>query len=121
MTVILISRRIIRAFFGKQCHPSYKCKKVTDISQRKSILCKNGHCFLCLEKGHLMKNCSINYQCNKCKDKHNITIYERPRKLDPNTKKDCNPANMIQGNETLATFQPCYRELTQTFLTMNYL
>ena len=41
--------------FCKQCHPSYKCRKVTDISQRKSVLRKNGRCFLCLEKGHLMK------------------------------------------------------------------
>ena len=52
--------------FCKQLHPSYKSRKVTDTSQRKSILRKNGRCFLCLEKGHLMKNCSINYQCNKC-------------------------------------------------------
>ena len=35
--------------FCKQGHPSYKCRKVTDISQRKSILRKNGRCVLCLE------------------------------------------------------------------------
>ena len=89
--------------FCKQGHPSYKCRKVTDISQRKSILRKNGRCFLCLEKRHLMKNCSINYQCNKCKGKHNITICEGPRKLDPNTKKDSNLAPITQDNETLTT------------------
>ena len=49
----------------KQHHPSYKCRKVTDIAQGKSIVRKNGRCFLYLEKGHLMKNCSVNYQCNK--------------------------------------------------------
>ena len=99
ITVILIWRRIIRVhsvicrnlpffvLFCKQIHPSYKCRKITDISQRKSILRKNGRCFLCLEKGHLVKNCSINYQCNKCKDKHNITICEGPRKSDPIERK----------------------------------
>ena len=85
----------------KQRHPSYKCRNATDISQRKPILRKNGRCFLCLEKGHLMKNCSVNYQCNKCKGKHNITICEGPRKFDPNTKKDSNLAPIIQDNETL--------------------
>ena len=50
-----------------------------------------------------MKNCSINHQCNKCKSKHNITICEDPRKLDPNTKKDSNIAPIIQDNETLTT------------------
>ena len=50
-----------------------------------------------------MKNCSINYQCNKCKGKHNITICEGPRKLDPNTGKDCNLAPIIQDNVRLTT------------------
>ena len=50
-----------------------------------------------------MKNCGINYQCNNCKGKHNITICEGPRKLDPNTKKDCNLAPIIQDSETLTT------------------
>ena len=89
--------------FCNQRHPSCRFRKVTNISQLKSILRKNGRCFLCIEKGHLMKNCSINYQCNKSKGKHNITIYEGPRKLDPNTKKDFNLAPIIQDNETLTT------------------
>ena len=50
--------------FCKQHHPSYICRKVTDKAQRKSVFRKNGRCFLYLEKGHLMKNCSINYLCN---------------------------------------------------------
>ena len=36
-----------------------------------------------------MKNCNINYHCNKCKGKHNIAICEGRRKLDPDTNKDC--------------------------------
>ena len=50
-----------------------------------------------------MKNCSVNYQCNKCKGKHNITICEGPRKHDHITKKHSNPASAIPDNETLAT------------------
>ena len=89
--------------FCKKRHPLYKCRKVTDISQQKSILRKNGRCFLCLERGHLIKNCSINHQCNKCKGKHNITICEVPIKLDPDSKKDSNLAPIIQDNEMLTT------------------
>ena len=85
----------------KQRHPSYKCRKVTGMSQQKSILRKNGRCSLYLEKGHLIKNCSINYQCNKYKRRYNITICEGPRKLDPNTKKDSTLASIRQDNETL--------------------
>ena len=115
ITRILISRRIICVhsvicwnlltfgFFVNKAILLYECRKVTDISRRKSILCKNGHCFLCLEKGHLLKNCSVNYHCNKCKGKHNIMVCKGPGKPNPNTKKDSNPALAISDNETLIT------------------
>ena len=62
-----------------------------------------------------MKNCSINYQCNKCKGKHNITICEAPRKLDPNTKKDSNLVPITQDNETLTTLnESSHSTLLQT-------
>ena len=64
-----------------------------------------------------MKNCSINYQCNKCKGKHNITICEGPRKLDPNTKKDSNLAPITQDNETLTT---CNESRHSTLLQTAY-
>ena len=94
------------------------------ISQRKSILRKNSRCFLCLEKGQIMENCSINYQCSKCKGKYHITICEGPRKLDTNTNKDSKLAPIIQDGETLTTLNESrhsYKELTQKFLTMNFL
>ena len=100
MHSVLCRNLPIFVFFCRQHHPSYKCGKVTDISQGKSILRKIG---CCLEKGHLMKNCSVNYQCNKCKGKHNITTCEGPRKHDHITKKHSNPASAIPDNETLTT------------------
>ena len=87
MHSVLRRNLLIFVFFCRQHHPSYKCGKVTDISQGKSILRKNG-CY---------------YQCNKCKGKHNITICEGPRKHDHITKKHSNPASAIPDNETLAT------------------
>ena len=44
-----------------------------------------------------------NYQCNKCKGKHNILICQGPRKLDPNTKKDSNLVPITQDSEMLTT------------------
>ena len=49
-----------------------------------------------------MKNCSLSYQCNECKGKH-VTICQGPRKHDPNSKTDSNPAATIPANETLTT------------------
>ena len=61
-------------------------------SQRKPILRKIGQS---IEKTHLRKNCIVNYPCDRWKGKHNITIWEDPRKHDPNIKKDSNPAPAI--------------------------
>ena len=82
----------------------YKCSKVTDMSQQKSILHKNGCCFFCLEKVHLMENCSVNYQCNNSKGKHNTMICEGCRKHDPNIKKDSNIIPPIPDKDTLTTY-----------------
>ena len=40
-----LSKSINSCVFCKQHHPFYKCRKVTDIAQRKSALHKNGRCF----------------------------------------------------------------------------
>ena len=51
-----------------------------------------------------MKNCSVHFYCNnfQCEFKQNITIWEGPRKPNPNTKKISNLEPTITGNETLA-------------------
>ena len=73
------------------------------MSQQKSILHKNGCCFFCLEKVHLMENCSVNYRCNKWKGKHNTMVCEGSRKHDPNIKKDSSIIPPVPDNDTLTT------------------
>ena len=65
--------------FCNQRLRSYKCRKITDISRRKSILRKMIAAYMS-RKRHLMKKCRENYPCNKYNGKHNITICEGPRK-----------------------------------------
>ena len=48
--------------------PSHKCRKVIDVSKCKTILRRTGRCFLCLEKGHLMKNCMSNISAINVKE-----------------------------------------------------
>ena len=62
-------------------------------------------------KGTFNENGSINDQGNKCKGKHNITICEGPRKLDPKTKIDCNPV-LLQIQHLYAFANPDNETLT---------
>ena len=55
-------------------HLASRCNSVTNVSTRKTILRKQGRCFVCLDTGHLMRNCQSKYTCNKCKKKHHISL-----------------------------------------------
>ena len=74
-----------------------------DITQRNFILRKKSSLFIMFRKG-FMKNRSAHFYCNNfyCECKQNITIWEGPRKHNPNTKKISNPESTIIGSETLA-------------------
>ena len=53
---------------------SSKCQKVSDPIVRKTILKKEGNCFVCLKHGHISRNCPSKYKCFKCSEKHHISI-----------------------------------------------
>ena len=57
-----------------QAHSSSKCRRVTDIKQRKDLLRKNGRCYICLWRGHVARQCKLNCLCVKCSKKHHISI-----------------------------------------------
>ena len=58
------------------CFPS-RCDEVTDCQARKAILHRHGRCFVCLDNGHIAKNCTLQYVCKRCKKgKHHISICE---------------------------------------------
>ena len=56
---------------------SSRCHKETNCQARKAILRRHGRCFICLDNGHIAKNCTSEYVCKKCKrGKHHISICE---------------------------------------------
>ena len=55
-------------------HLAAKCTSVTNVAARLDMLRKQGRCFVCLRKGHLVRDCPSKYSCHKCKKKHHISI-----------------------------------------------
>lgn len=48
---------------------------MTSPASRKIILRNNNRCFVCLEQGHIARNCTKSYVCRRCKrGKHHISI-----------------------------------------------
>ena len=61
-------------FCNKNNHNSNRCLKISEPSARKTFVKKNKLCFLCLERGHSVKSCSLSYTCHKCKGNPNVAI-----------------------------------------------
>ena len=55
-------------------HKHEDCQKVKKISEHKQLLIKFGHCFSCIWKGHLPRDCRANLTCKFCKGKHHSSI-----------------------------------------------
>ncbi|XP_028403430.1 uncharacterized protein LOC114526129 [Dendronephthya gigantea] len=67
----------MQCFYCNGDHFASRCGKVTNRQTRKAILRKSGRCFICLDTGHLAKQCRSRYECKRCrKGKHHISICE---------------------------------------------
>ncbi|CAB4039144.1 PREDICTED: uncharacterized protein LOC100197852, partial [Paramuricea clavata] len=71
------TNKVACVYCGKEGHSSSKCSSVSNCQSRKAILRRNKRCFICLDTGHIAKNCKSHYLCRKCKTgKHHISICE---------------------------------------------
>ena len=69
--------------FCKGPHASVKCGIVTDKRQRKSILRRQGRCFVCLKRGHISKECRSSISCYICKQRHHASICDNSESSKP--------------------------------------
>lgn len=73
-------------------HSILYCRQATP-AERKELVRTLGLCFLCLRKGHIIEQCSINYKCVKCNGRHNVRLCEGHSK-----KPDCPVSTPQQVN-----------------------
>ncbi|KAK2549503.1 hypothetical protein P5673_030047, partial [Acropora cervicornis] len=65
--------------FCKKNHKSINCMTVTEPKARRTILRRNGKCFVCLKGGHISTNCPSRAKCFNCEGRQHVTICERIR------------------------------------------
>ena len=61
-------------FCKKTNHMPQNCKTVTKPEARRSILLKEGKCFVCLAKGHITSKCKLAKKCGKCEKMHHVSL-----------------------------------------------
>ena len=59
-----------RCYYCQQSHLSHACTKVVSIDERKRILRSVGRCFLCLHRGHILRQCNSKRKCPRCSGRH---------------------------------------------------
>ena len=94
--------KVACVYCSREGHSSSKCTNVSNYQSRKAILRRSKRCFICLDTGHIAKNCKSSYLCRKCKTgKHHISICE-PAPADPpsaNREEDKNINTNITTND----------------------
>ena len=63
-------------------HASEACRTVAQIEARKQILKRTGRCFVCLQRGHVGRECASGSRCTKCEGRHHVSICYGTRQAD---------------------------------------
>ena len=71
---LMTGKTTINCSFCQKEHTSASCFVVTDIEARKQILRKQGRCFVCLKRNHIVRDCESRYICKYCSGKHHVSL-----------------------------------------------
>ena len=63
--------------FCKQPHLSSRCRNVTNLNARFSIVTRENRCYICLKPNHCSRDCRLDYSCIKCQKRHNIALCDK--------------------------------------------
>ena len=60
--------------FCNGSHEEADCENVKTVEEHKNLICKQGRCLVCLNKGHRAFQCRSKALCLECKRNHNASI-----------------------------------------------
>ena len=93
-----------RCCFCGQVNLAENCARVGTAEERKQMLFKSGRCFVCLRRGHLVRQCRSKSRCTGCGGRHHVSICAKPAAPDPPQE---NPSTTTTGlNPSAPSFDP---------------
>ena len=73
-SALLTNNPQIACCYCNGSHQSHLCRTVPSAEQRKQCLMRSGRCFICLRKGHRVKDCRSSLRCFSCQARHHVSI-----------------------------------------------
>ena len=105
-------------YFCGQSHYSIACSVVTSIEERRRILRENGRCFVCLKRGHIVRNCRSRLKCSTCNGRHHRSLCQKAASdtttTSPVTTSANNPSASTVTNSQMNPAAPVFSPTTQT-------
>ncbi len=100
-------------YYCQQPHLAHACKTVLSVEERKRILREAGRCFVCLRRGHVVRQCTSRGRCPHCRGRHHGSICsgQKPPLRDPKPPDTAGSAPATTAlatgvNPAAAPFQP---------------
>lgn len=73
-------------YYCQQSHLASACKNVVSVEDRKRILREAGRCFVCLRRGHVVRQCTSRGRCPHCRGRHHGSICSGQKPTSENPK-----------------------------------
>ena len=107
--------------FCNQQHLSESCQAKRTSEERKQILRKNAHCFVCLRRGHISRECRSRTRCSGCGGKHHLAICPKPSATEPVATNStlCTVNSLSETTSCEAPLNPSASPFEPTTISVN--
>lgn len=75
-SALVVGNHNIQCVYCKGNHFSASCNSVKSVMERRSVLLKEGRCFVCLKSNHRAQNCDSDKKCRRCGRRHHQSLCE---------------------------------------------
>ena len=84
----------------------------SNIGHRKSILKTKNLFHICLDSGHVAKQCTLNYICKKCQSKHHISICNFDKDFNLNKQQNGSTTSNFSNSQNKILLQAAFAEVS---------
>ena len=83
------------------CQETHECRKVMSVDEKKRLLREAGRCFVCLRRGHIVRQCTSKGRCPHCQGRHHGSICTSQKPTTEEPKPSSTGASTGGGTSTI--------------------
>ena len=87
-------------------HLPEECGKVISVESRRESLRKGGRCFVCLRRGHRIRECRASVRCSHCNGRHHRSLCHRRNDTSSEGSSSVAPNNTVSNLDPHAPVFP---------------